>query len=74
VIVELTERPSVDLMEGLRALLRHDSITCAISDCMGRFNAPATGASSPADGIDHLGTRITDGGCHAWFKISSEGR
>ena len=38
-IVEVIERAPADLVQEFRALLRYDLVTCAISDCMGRFNA-----------------------------------
>jgi len=38
-INETIERLPTEIVQGYRNLLRHDSITCAISDCMGRFNA-----------------------------------
>jgi 4-hydroxy-4-methyl-2-oxoglutarate aldolase len=39
VINETIERPPADIVAGFRDLLQYDSITCALSDCMGRFNA-----------------------------------
>ena len=38
-INETIERLPSEIVQGFMNLLRHDSITCAISDCMGRFNA-----------------------------------
>ena len=38
-INETIQRPPADIVAGFRGLLAHDSITCALSDCMGRFNA-----------------------------------
>lgn len=40
-IVEHFERPPAEIIEGFRALLAHDSITCAITDGLGRFGAMA---------------------------------
>jgi 4-hydroxy-4-methyl-2-oxoglutarate aldolase len=59
VIVEMIERPSADVLEGFRALLRHDSITCAISDCMGRFNAMTSDMRPLFEGIRFVGTAVT---------------
>lgn len=33
------ERPQAALVQGFRDLLKFDSVTCALSDCMGRFGA-----------------------------------
>jgi 4-hydroxy-4-methyl-2-oxoglutarate aldolase len=38
-IVEHIELPPAEIVEDFRALLAYDSITCAISDCLGRFGA-----------------------------------
>ncbi len=38
-INEAIARPAPELVQGFRDLLVHDSITCALSDCMGRLNA-----------------------------------
>ena len=32
-------RPSPEIVDGFKNLLQFDSVTCALSDCMGRFNA-----------------------------------
>src|SRR5574337_199948 len=39
-IAETLERPPADVVQGFRDLLAFDSITCAISDCLGSV-APA---------------------------------
>ena len=46
-------------IRGFRELLQYDSVTCAISDCMGRFGA-MTGDLRPLfDGIRFAGTAVT---------------
>lgn len=58
-IIETIDRPSEAIVQGFKDLLSYDSITCAISDCMGRFNA-MTGDMRPLfDGIRLVGTAIT---------------
>lgn len=58
-IVEVIQRPPVDLVEEFRGLLRHDSITCALSDCMGRFNAMTSDMRPLFEGIRVVGTAVT---------------
>jgi 4-hydroxy-4-methyl-2-oxoglutarate aldolase len=59
VINEFIERPAAEIMAAFRELLRYDSVTCAISDCMGRFNA-MTGDMRPLfEGIRLVGTAVT---------------
>lgn len=58
-INEAIERPSADVLDGFRALLRFDSITCALSDCMGRFNAMTSDMKPLFDGIRFVGTAVT---------------
>lgn len=58
-IVEAIERPAAELIEGFRALLRYDSITCALSDCMGRFNAMTSDMKPLFEGIRFVGTAVT---------------
>ncbi len=53
------ERPPAEIVEGFRNLLRHDSITCAISDCMGRFNAMISDMRPLFEGIRLVGTAVT---------------
>ncbi|HQR21433.1 MAG TPA: RraA family protein [Burkholderiaceae bacterium] len=46
-------------VRGFRELLEYDSVTCAISDCLGRFGA-MTGDLRPLfDGIRFAGTAVT---------------
>ena len=46
-------------MQGFRNLLSYDSITCAISDCMGRFNAMTSDMRPLFEGIRLVGTAVT---------------
>jgi regulator of RNase E activity RraA len=52
-------RPAMDIVEGFRALLRYDSITCAISDSMGRLNAMKSNMKPLFEGIRFVGTAVT---------------
>ena len=58
-INENIERPSAEIVEGFKSLLSYDSITCAISDCMGRFNAMTSDMRPLFDGIRLVGTAVT---------------
>jgi 4-hydroxy-4-methyl-2-oxoglutarate aldolase len=58
-INETIERLPSDILQGFRNLLRHDSITCAISDCMGRFNAMTSDMKPLFEGIRLVGTAVT---------------
>lgn len=58
-IVDKFERPHTDVITGFRELLQYDSITCAISDCMGRFNAMTSDMRPVFDGIRLVGTAVT---------------
>ncbi|MCM8611771.1 RraA family protein [Accumulibacter sp.] len=58
-INETIERPPAEIVEGFKNLLAHDSITCAISDCMGRFNAMTSDMRPLFDGIRLVGTAVT---------------
>ncbi len=58
-IIEQIDRPPEDVVEGFRELLRHDSVTCAVSDCMGRFNAMASGMAPLFDGVRFVGVAVT---------------
>jgi regulator of RNase E activity RraA len=52
-------RPSAPLVAGYRELLQFDSVTCALSDCLGRFGA-MTGDLRPLfDGIRFAGPAVT---------------
>lgn len=53
------QRPSAEVVEGFRNLLSHDSVTCAISDCMGRFNAMTSDMRPLFEGIRLVGTAVT---------------
>jgi len=58
-INETIERTSADIVQGFRDLLAHDSITCAISDCMGRLNAMTSDMKPLFKGIRLVGTAVT---------------
>lgn len=58
-INETIERLPSEILEEFRNLLRHDSITCAISDCMGRFNAMTSDMKPLFEGIRLVGTAVT---------------
>jgi Demethylmenaquinone methyltransferase len=58
-INESVERPPAEVVQGFRNLLSHDSITCAISDCMGRFNAMTSDMRPLFEGIRLVGTAVT---------------
>jgi 4-hydroxy-4-methyl-2-oxoglutarate aldolase len=58
-IIESIDRPSEEVVEGLRELLRYESVTCAISDCMGRFNAMTSDMRALFEGIRFVGTAVT---------------
>ena len=53
------ERPPADIIAGFRNLLRYDSVTCALSDCMGRFNAMTSDMKALVEGIRFVGTAVT---------------
>ena len=58
-INEFIERPAAEVVQGFRNLLSYDSITCAISDCMGRFNAMTSDMKPLFEGIRLVGTAVT---------------
>lgn len=58
-INENIARPPAEIVQGFRNLLSYDSITCAISDCMGRFNAMTSDMKPLFDGIRIVGTAVT---------------
>jgi len=58
-INETIERTSADIVQGFKDLLAHDSITCAISDCMGRLNAMTSDMKPLFEGIRLVGTAVT---------------
>jgi len=59
VINETIERPPAEVIEGFRRLLRYDSITCALSDSMDRFNAMTSDMKPLFEGIRFVGTAVT---------------
>jgi 4-hydroxy-4-methyl-2-oxoglutarate aldolase len=58
-IHESIVRPPAEIVQGFRNLLSYDSITCALSDCMGRFNAMTSDMSPLFEGIRLVGTAVT---------------
>jgi 4-hydroxy-4-methyl-2-oxoglutarate aldolase len=52
-------RPPSHLVDGFRDLLKFDSVTCAISDCMGRFGAMASDMRPLFDSIRFAGPAVT---------------
>jgi regulator of RNase E activity RraA len=58
-IIETIDRPSEEVVKGFRELLRYESVTCAISDCMGRFNAMTADMRPLFEGIRFVGTAVT---------------
>ncbi len=58
-INEFIERPSAEIVQGFRDLLSYDSVTCAISDCMGRFNAMTADMKPIFEGVRLVGTAVT---------------
>jgi len=58
-IVRKIDRPAKSIVDGFRKLLAYDSITCSISDCMGRFNTMTSDMKPLFEGIRLVGTAIT---------------
>ena len=58
-IHESIVRPPAEIVQGFRNLLSYDSITCALSDCMGRFNAMTSDMKPLFEGIRLVGTAVT---------------
>ncbi len=58
-IIESIARPSTAIVQGFRDLLAYDSITCALSDSMGRFNAMTADMRPLFEGIRLVGTAVT---------------
>jgi 4-hydroxy-4-methyl-2-oxoglutarate aldolase len=58
-INEKIERLPKRIVDGFRRLLKYESVTCAISDCMGRFNAMTSDMKPLYDGIRIVGTAVT---------------
>lgn len=58
-IIETVDRPSEEVVEGFRELLKYESVTCAVSDCMGRFNAMTADMRLLFDNIRFVGTAVT---------------
>ena len=58
-IIETINRPSEEVVEGFRELLQYESVTCAISDCMGRFNAMTADMRPLFEGIRFVATAVT---------------
>ncbi len=58
-IIEQIDRPPEEVVEGFRELLGYESVTCAVSDCMGRFNAMTSGMTPLFEGIRFVGVAVT---------------
>lgn len=58
-INESIDRPPAEIVQGFKELLSYDSVTCAISDCMGRFNAMTSDMIPLFEGIRLVGTAVT---------------
>jgi 4-hydroxy-4-methyl-2-oxoglutarate aldolase len=58
-IIEIIDRPATSIVEGFKDLLSHDSVTCAISDCMGQLNAMTSDVKPLFEGIRFVGTAVT---------------
>jgi len=56
---ESIKRLPSEIVQGFRDLLTFDSVTCAISDCMGRFNAMTSDMKPLFEGIRLVGTAVT---------------
>jgi len=59
IIIEEIERAPKDIVDGFNELLEYDSLTCAVSDCMGRFNAMTSEMKPLFAGIRLVGTAVT---------------
>jgi regulator of RNase E activity RraA len=58
-IIKKIDRLPKPILSGFQNLLKYDSITCAISDCMGRFNAMTSDMKPFFDGIRLVGSAVT---------------
>lgn len=58
-IIENITRPPKQIVEGYKELLKYDSVTCAVADCMGRFNGMTSDMKPLFEGIRLVGTAIT---------------
>lgn len=58
-INQTIQRPPAGIVTGFRDLLAYDSITCALSDCMGRLNAMTADMKPLFEGIRFVGTAVT---------------
>ena len=58
-IKKTIKRPPEEIVQGFRELLSFDSVTCAVSDCMGRFNAMTSDMKPLFEGIRLVGTAVT---------------
>ncbi len=53
------QRPPKRIIEGFQTLLKYDSVTCAISDCLGHVNSMTSDMKPLFEGIRLVGTAIT---------------
>ncbi len=59
-MINLTiDRPPTTIVQGFKDLLAYESLTCALSDCMGRFNGMTSTMRPLFEGIRVVGTAIT---------------
>ncbi len=58
-IVTEYRKPAPAVLEGFKSLMRFDSVTCAVSDSMGRFNAMWSDMRPLFEGIRLVGTAVT---------------
>ncbi|HHV65486.1 MAG TPA: RraA family protein [Peptococcaceae bacterium] len=59
-IIESYERVPQEIVDGFQDLINnYDSVTCAVSDCMERFNAMSSDLKPLFDGIRLVGTAVT---------------
>lgn len=52
-------RPKAEIVQAYKDLLKYDSPTCALTDCMGRFNAMTSEMKPLFEGIRIVGTAVT---------------
>jgi 4-hydroxy-4-methyl-2-oxoglutarate aldolase len=58
-IIEKITRPSQQILDEYKNLFNYDSVTCAIADCLGRFNGMTSDMKPLFEGIRLVGTAVT---------------
>jgi len=59
-LIPAVQRPAPEVMEAYRGLLQmYDSVTCALSDCMGRFGAMSAEMRPIFEPVSFAGTAVT---------------